>query len=64
MYKIQYLPTGNIFEMPEAEAKELKEKYPYEYKIMEKNGKKFNDKVKNKTKKREDNSVYSKVVEN
>ena len=43
MYKIKYLKTGHIFFLPEKDAKELKEKFPDEYKILEKNGKKFRD---------------------
>ena len=62
MYKITYLPTGNIFYLPEVTAQELKDKYPDEYKILEKNGKKYNDKI---TVKKENNtkSIYSKVVQ-
>ena len=63
MYKITYLATGNVFLVPEEEAKNLKEKYPDEYKILEKNGKKFRDTVKKKPK-TDDKSIYSKVVEN
>ena len=45
MYKIMYLKTGHIFTLPVESAKELKEKFPDEYKIVEKNGKKFKDKL-------------------
>lgn len=62
MYKIKYLPTGHTFLVPEQDAKELKEKYPDEYKILEKNGKKVRDTVKKKPKS-DDKSIYSKVVE-
>ena len=62
MYKITYLQTGHVFELPDETAKELKEKYPSEYKIVEKNGKKFNDRIKNPLK-IDDNSIYSKVTE-
>ena len=62
MYKISYLPTGHIFVLPDGEAKELKEKFPEDYKILEKNGKKFRDRM-TQPKKKEDNSIYSKVVE-
>ena len=62
MYKIAYIKTGNIFELPDETAKELKEKYPSEYKILEKNGKKFRDTIK-KSLKSDDKSIYSKVVE-
>ena len=44
MYKIKYLITGHTFLLPEKEAKELKEKFPNDYQIIEKNGKKFRDK--------------------
>lgn len=62
MYKIMYIKTGHIFELPDEEAKDLKEKFPDEYKIVEKNGKKFRDKIVNK---KEDDigSIYHKVVE-
>ena len=61
MYKIKYLITGHEFLLPEETAKELKEKYPNDYKITEKNGKKFNDK---KTKpKFKDGSIREVVAE-
>ena len=41
MFKITYLPTGHTFVLPAEEAKELREKYPNEYRIVEKNGKKI-----------------------
>ena len=44
MYKIKYLITGNEFLLPDKEAQELKDKFPNDYKILEKNGKKFKDK--------------------
>lgn len=62
MYKIMYLQTGHVFTLPEDSAKELKEKFPDEYKIIEKNGKKFNDKIPKK-KIADEKSVYSLVVE-
>ena len=62
MYKITYLKTGHIFELPDETAKELKEKYPSEYKIIEKNGKKFKDKVPQKKTETPD-SIYARVVE-
>lgn len=62
MYKICYIETGHIFELPDETAKELKEKFPEEYRIIEKNGKKFKDSIKKKLK-TNDNSIYSKVVE-
>ncbi len=62
MYKIMYLPTGHIFTLPDESAKELKEQFPDEYKILEKNGKKFKDKILQK-KIVDDKSIYSLVVE-
>lgn len=44
MFKITYIPTGHTFLLPDADAKELREKYPNEYRIIAKNGKKFKDK--------------------
>ena len=44
MYKIKYLVTGHEFLLPDETAKELKEKFPNEYKILEINGKKVKDK--------------------
>lgn len=61
MYKITYLPTGHIFELPDLTAAELKEKFPNDYKILEKNGRKFKDKLKKK--KNEDKSILSKILE-
>lgn len=62
MYKIKFIPTGHVFELPDITAEELKKSYPEDYKILEKNGKKFRDVVKKK--KVEDfKSIRSKVVE-
>lgn len=61
MYKIKYLETGHVFELPDDTAKELKEKFPDDYKILEKNGKKYRDSIRKK--KNDDGSIYSKVVE-
>lgn len=44
MYKIKYLVTGHEFLLPDETAQELKDKFPNDYKILEKNGKKFSDK--------------------
>jgi len=44
MYKIKYLVTGHEFLLPDKDAQELKDKFPNDYKITEKNGKKFSDK--------------------
>ena len=41
MYKIKYLPTGHVFLLPEAVAMELKNKNPFDYQILEKDGKKI-----------------------
>lgn len=62
MYKIKYLPTGNIFVLPENEAKKLKEKSPSDYQLIEKNGRKVKDKIKPKVQENE-KSIFSKVVE-
>lgn len=63
MFKIKFLPTGHIFVLPENEAKELKEKSPEEYLILEKNGKKFKDKPKRKQID-DTNSILAKVLDN
>lgn len=63
MYKITYVPTGHIFELPDEAANELKDKFPDDYKIIEKNGKKVRESRVKKTKKVNSNSIYSKVVE-
>ena len=44
MYKIEFISTGHCFILPDETAKELKEKFPNDYRILEKNGKKFKDK--------------------
>lgn len=62
MYKIKFLPTGHIFILPEIEAKKLKENSPSEYQILEKNGKKFKDKM-NKSKPEDSKSILSKILE-
>lgn len=49
MYKIEFCPTGHVFLLPDETAKDLKSRFPDEYRILEKNGKKFRDtKVKSK----------------
>ena len=35
MYKIEFIPTGHTFELPDITAEELKEKFPEDYKILE-----------------------------
>ncbi|MBQ4115491.1 hypothetical protein IJD34_08830 [bacterium] len=62
MYKITYLPTGHIFELPDLTAQELKEKFPQEYKILEKNGKKYKDRTQKKIVVKS-GSIYESVVE-
>lgn len=62
MYKIMYIETGHVFTLPDDSAKELKNKFPEEYKIIEKNGKKFKDKMPKK-KIADKKSIYSLVVE-
>jgi hypothetical protein len=57
-----YLPTGHIFTLPDDSANELKEKFPDDYKIIEKNGKKYKDKIPKK-KAINEKSIYSLVVE-
>ena len=63
MYKIEFVPTGHVFELPDSTAQELKDKFPNDYKILEKNGKKFRDTLKRKGKKIDNNSIYSLVVD-
>ncbi len=62
MYKIEYIPTGHTFELPDITAQELKSKSPEDYKILEKNGKKYRDKIKKKTA-NNNGSIYELVVE-
>ena len=62
MYKIKFLPTGHVFVLPENEAKRLKKQNPEEYKILEKNGKKFKDKTE-PPKKNNDKSILLKVLD-
>ncbi len=62
MYKIKYIPTGHIFILPDTEAKKLKDTSPNEYQILEKNGKKYKDKM-NKQKADENKSILSKVLD-
>lgn len=62
MYKITYIPTGHIFKLPDNTAEDLKKKFPEDYKILEKNGKKYRDKI---TKKKfyNNESIYEKVID-
>lgn len=50
MYKIEFIPTGHTFELPDITAEELKSKFPEDYKILEKNGKKYRDRISKKPK--------------
>jgi len=63
MYKIKYLKTGNVFILPQVEAEKLKNKEPDDYLILEKNGKKFRDKIKPKIKRYDNKSILSKVLD-
>lgn len=63
MYKIKYIKTGHIFILPEQTAQELKNKFPEEYQILEKNGKKFNDSKRKSPLSNKEKSVRSRVVE-
>ena len=63
MFKIKFLPTGHIFILPEKEAKKLKECNPNEYLILEKNGKKFKDKIKKEACTENNKSILSKVLD-
>ena len=62
MYKIEFIPTGHTFELPSEAAEELKQKFPDEYRILEKNGKKYRDKVKKKVVTKH-GSIYEAVVD-
>ena len=62
MYKIEFIPTGHIFELPDITAEELKEKFPEDYKILEKNGKKYRDRISKKIK-ANNGSIRDLVVE-
>jgi len=62
MYKIKYIPTNHIFELPDITAEDLKQRFPNDYKILEKNGKKYRDKMPKKEVVIE-GSIRSKVVE-
>ena len=61
MYKIKYLKTGHVFLLPEKDAKELKSRFPDDYKIIEKNGRKFSEpKI---VKKKDDGTIRDLVVD-
>lgn len=63
MYKIKFLPTGHIFVLPESVVKELKERYPQEYQLLEKNGRKCKDKFNVTSERSDKNSIRVKVIE-
>ena len=62
MYKIEFIPTGHTFELPDLTAEELKQKFPSDYKILEKNGKKYRDKIKKKIQINSD-SIFDLVID-
>ena len=62
MYKIEFIQTGHIFCLPDETAKDLKSRYPNDYKILEKNGKAFRDRLK-PLKKMDSKSIKYKVLE-
>ena len=62
MYKIKFIPTGLVFELPDITAEELKKTYPEDYKILEKNGKKYRDKM-NKKVVSNNGSIYELVID-
>lgn len=63
MYKIEFKPTGHYFLLPDDTAKELKDKFPNDYKILEKNGKKFRDKTFSKKVVKNSNSIRDLVLD-
>ena len=62
MFKIKYIPTGNIFVLPKKDAELLKEKSPQDYIILEKNGKKFRDKIPQKIESNSQ-SILSQIID-
>ena len=62
IFKIKYIPTGNIFVLPKKDAELLKEKSPQDYIILEKNGKKFKDKIPQKIES-DSKSILSKIID-
>lgn len=62
MFKIKYIPTGNIFVLPKKDAELLKEKSPHDYLILEKNGKKFKDKIPQKIES-DSKSILSQIID-
>ena len=62
IFKIKYIPTGNIFVLPKKDAELLKEKCPQDYLILEKNGKKFRDKIPQKIES-DSQSILSQIID-
>lgn len=63
MYKIKYLPTGHVFLLPGAVAMELKNKNPFDYQILEKDGKKIKDKIQVESKTPNPKSILLQVLD-
>ena len=63
MYKIKYLVTGNIFCLPEEIAIELKQNFPQDYLILEKNGKIFKDKASKNKQKTVSSGILNEVLD-
>lgn len=63
MYKIKYLTTGHEFVLPDETAKELKEKFPEDYQIIEKNGKKVREKIKKVKKQFDKDNIKDFVID-
>ena len=62
MFKIKYIPTGNIFVLPKKDAELLKEKSPQDYLILEKKKKKFRDKIPQKIES-DSKSILSQIID-
>ena len=62
MFKIKYIPTGNIFVLPKKDAELLKEKCPQDYLILEKKKKKFRDKIPQKIES-DSKSILSQIID-
>ncbi len=63
MYKIKYLTTGHIFLLPKIEAEKLKTQFPGEYQILEKDGKKYRDRIKKPAPKIDLNNIRELVLD-
>lgn len=62
MYKIKYLKTGHVFLLPDNTAQDLQKEFPYEYQVLEINGKKVRAK-KTVKEKEDEESILSKVLD-